>query len=88
MSQERDSLFTDLSDEEVFDNAGARYRVSVETRTRRGRPQYRWVIEREWVNWRDVKKGWWTRDAAKAVARGNALLARIDHHKYERVRNT
>lgn len=58
-------------------------RVFIETRERRGKPQYRWVAERKFVRWQVHRKGFWTRSLAKATARGQSYLnsKRRDQHE-------
>lgn len=77
-------LFDALTDDYVRDDAGAQYRVFIEERVKRGEPRYRYVIERKWVSWRRHREGWWTKDAAKAVRKGNAALARYDDSRHTR----
>jgi hypothetical protein len=63
----------------------ARYYCRLETKQRRGRPVYRYVIEREFVRRDDYRKGWWTRDRDKVIRRAASAMRALDPHKYESV---
>lgn len=68
---------------EVYDKIGACYRCRIETKIRRGKPVYRWVLSRKWVSWREWQTGRWTRSENKAWERGRARLMAMDYHAHE-----
>jgi len=70
---------------EVWDGDGARWRCRIEKRTRRGRSQYRWVLERKWVSWRHWRSGMWTRREERARKRARRVLLSHSAERYEEV---
>lgn len=72
------------NDEEVYDG-WATWRVKIETKLRRGRQVYRYVVERKFVRWDVWRRGWWTRDIDKAMQRGKAVLDSKRRDRYEEV---
>lgn len=89
MSQQPDTpdAATEPEIGEVWDGSGARWRCSIQKRVRRGRLQYRWVLERKWVSWREWRTGMWTRSLDRARARGRSVLLshQADRDRYEEV---
>lgn len=75
----------DLMREEVYDG-WFWWKVRIETKTtRRGDEKFRWVLERRFVRSHDWRSGYWTRDLARAIRRGRAVLEAHDRHRYVRV---
>lgn len=67
---------------EVYDGH-AHWTCRIEQRERRGKSQFRYVLERRFVETEDWQNGRWTSDRDKAVRRGKKLLESKQVYKYD-----
>lgn len=61
----------------------ASYECRIEERTKRGKIQYRWMIERTFIRMENWRSGFWSKDLEKVRKRGMKILNSLDQNQHE-----
>lgn len=77
------SRFLYFDGRQVYDG-WAYYRCRIETREKRGKTQWRYVIERRFVATKDHERGRWSTDEAKVREQGEKRLDSLEKKSYPR----